>query len=111
MQSNPPVPVFVMCFQFTAHWAGCLVADHTSTPTPFSCGLPSTISCGRSVSLQVIFRVSCIAVDVASVCLWDKVTSGSCYSALFPRDPMDTFMTANIFMLLTPTPTVHSSHL
>lgn len=48
------------------------------------------------VSLQVIYRVSCIAVDVASVCLQYR-SSGSSYSAIFPRDPMVTFMIANYF--------------
>lgn len=53
--------------------------------SPFPYGLLSKISCGRSALpvFQVIFWLSCTNVVVASVYLWDKVSSGSSYSTIF----------------------------
>ena len=71
--------MFVVSFSFIASQAGGLVPDHISAPsTLFHMAFPLQLALkDMFVSLQVIYRVSCIDVDVALVCPWDKVNARS----------------------------------
>ena len=60
-----------------------MVLDGASTPpTLFDVAFYDWLWKSYSVSLMVVFRVSCIDVAVASVCPWDEVSSGSSHYAL-----------------------------
>lgn len=78
--------MLVMSLLFVVSHAGDLIANYISaSPLPFNVGFSLGLNVEIcSPSLQVIFRVGCINVVVAFMCLWNKMSSGSSYSAIFP---------------------------